>query len=89
MTIRALQGLRPSLGVTRKALSKSFILRCVAVCLSSAMKYTGLIGAPSVDMDISVTSRVESGAISNPWGFPLSGLRMIVRPTSFVTHKEA
>ena len=89
VTISILQGLRPSLGVTGYALSKSLILRCVLVSLSSAMKFTGLIGAPSVDIDINVTSRVESGEISNPLGFPLSGLRRTVRPTSFVTHREA
>lgn len=89
VTISILQGLRPSLGVTGYALSKSLILRCVLVSLSSAMKFTGLMGAPSVDIDINVTSRVESGEISNPLGFPLSGLRRTVRPTSFVTHREA
>lgn len=89
VTISILQGLRPSLGVTGYALSKSLILRCVLVSLSSAIKFTGLMGAPSVDIDINVTSRVESGEISNPLGFPLSGLRRTVRPTSFVTHREA
>ena len=89
VTISILQGLRPSLGVTGYALSKSLILRWVLVSLSSAMKFTGLMGAPSVDIDINVTSRVESGEISNPLGFPLSGLRRTVRPTSFVTHREA
>ena len=89
VTISILQGLRPSLGVTGYALSKSLILRGVLVSLSSAMKFTGLMGAPSVDIDINVTSRVESGEISNPLGFPLSGLRRTVRPTSFVTHREA
>lgn len=87
--MRVSQGLRPSLGVIGNGLLKSFILRLVSVSLSFAIKYTGLIAAPSVDIDISVTSRVESGTISNPLGFPLSGWRTTVRPTSFVTHKEA
>ena len=63
VTMSVLHGLRPSLGVTGNGFTKSLILRRVPDCLSSAIKYTGLMGAPSVDMDISVTSRVESEAI--------------------------